>query len=425
VPVTVRAGRESDLPLPSQGRWPGLDVVPRARMRAAMARMVFRRAVRGLDLRVLLPNGRVLGRGGPEAPVMRIVREREFFRRLGTGGNIGFGEAYMVGAWTADDLARVLTAFAARLTRLVPRPLQWLRRWYDARKPTAEDADRAGARENISRHYDLSNELFALFLDDTMTYSSALFADGDTLTDAQRRKIDSILDLARVGDGSSVVEIGTGWGGLAIRAAERGARVTSLTISTEQRRLAEERIAEAGVAERVRVQLQDYRDAHGRYDAVVSVEMIEAVGDRYWPAFFRTLDRLLAPGGRVALQAITMAHDRMLATRRAYTWMHKYIFPGGTLPSLRAIEDTVREHTSLRVVSRRELGQHYAETLRQWRERFLSRWEDARRLGFDGVFRRMWEYYLAYCEAGFRVGYLNVNQLALAREQGRRGHADA
>jgi len=381
-----------------------------------VARLVFRRAVRRLDLRVLLPGGRVLGGGGPGSPIMRIEREEEFFRRVGAAGKIGFGEAYMVGAWTADDLTGVLAAFAVRLTRLVPGPLQRLRRWYEARQPAAEDNDVTGARENISRHYDLSNELFTQFLDETMTYSSAWFEPGDSLADAQRRKIDGILDLAAVGAGTSTLEIGTGWGSLAIRAAERGARVTTLTISAEQRRLATERIAAARAADRVDVQLRDYRDAEGRYDAVVSVEMLEAVGERYWPAFFQTLDRVLAPAGRVALQAITMAHDRMLATRRSYGWVHKYIFPGGHLPSLRAIEETLREHTSLRIVARRDLGQHYAKTLRQWRERFLSRWDEVSRLGFDGVFGRMWEYYLAYCEAGFRVGYLDVSQLALARD---------
>ncbi len=416
MPVTVRPDRESDLPLPARGRWPGLDVVPHARVRAMVARLVFRRAVRRLDLRVLLPGGRVLGGGGPGSPIMRIEREEEFFRRVGAAGKIGFGEAYMVGAWTADDLTGVLAAFAVRLTRLVPGPLQWLRRWYEARQPAAEDNDVTGARENISRHYDLSNELFTQFLDETMTYSSAWFEPGDSLADAQRRKIDGILDLAAVGAGTSTLEIGTGWGSLAIRAAERGARVTTLTISAEQRRLATERIAAARAADRVDVQLRDYRDAEGRYDAVVSVEMLEAVGERYWPAFFQTLDRVLAPAGRVALQAITMAHDRMLATRRSYGWVHKYIFPGGHLPSLRAIEETLREHTSLRIVARRDLGQHYAKTLRQWRERFLSRWDEVSRLGFDGVFGRMWEYYLAYCEAGFRVGYLDVSQLALARD---------
>jgi cyclopropane-fatty-acyl-phospholipid synthase len=411
--VTIRPGREAEIPLPHRGRWPGLEVVPRAPVRAMVARLLFGRAVRQLDLRVLRPGGTTLGRGGPGSPTMRIERDRELFRRLGATGKIGFGEAYMVGAWTADDPAAVLTALGR--ADIVPRWLEWLRRWYVARQPAAEENDIAGARENISRHYDLSNELFALFLDETMTYSSGWFEPGDSLADAQRRKIDAILDLAAVGAGSRVLEIGTGWGSLAIRAAQRGATVTTLTISTEQQRLARERIAAAGVADMVDVQLRDYRDASGRYDAVVSVEMIEAVGEAYWPVFFRTIDKVLAPGGRVAVQTITIDHRRMRAIRSKHTWVQKYIFPGGVIPSLQAIEETLRAHTSLRVVGRRDLGQSYAQTLAHWRRRFLANWPEIHRLGFDETFRRMWEYYLAYCEAGFRVGYLDDSQLALAR----------
>src|SRR6266536_3114665 len=332
----------------STGEACGLAAVPRAPVRALLARLLFGRAVRRLDLRVLLPGGRVLGRGGPDSPAMRVERDRELFRRLGATGKIGFGEAYMVGDWTADDLADVLTVLGG--ADLVPRRLHWLRRWYVARQPAAEENDTVGARENISRHYDLSNELFAQFLDETMTYSSALFEPGDSLADAQRRKLDAILDLAAVGAGSRGLEIGTGWGSLAIRAAQRGATVTTVTISTEQQELARERIAAAGVADRVDVQLRDYRDADGRYDAAVSIEMIEAVGERYWPVFFRTLDRLLAPGGRASLQAI---------------------------------EETVQAHTALRVVGRRDLGQSYALTLRHWRQNFLQNWAEVQRLGFD------------------------------------------
>ena len=213
-----------------------------------------------------------------------------------------------------------------------------------------------------------------------------------------------------------VLEIGSGWGALAIRAAhERGARVTTLTLSTEQQALARQRADDAGVGHLVDVRLQDYRDATGSYDAIVSVEMIEAVGERYWPTYFGALDGLLAPGGRVGLQAITMAHDRMLATRRSYSWIHKYVFPGGIIPSVRAITETLAGHTSLSIVERRDLGPHYAHTLALWRERFLANW--GRLEGsFDDTFRRMWEFYLAYCEAGFRVGYLGVSQLGLARD---------
>ncbi|HEX5493301.1 MAG TPA: class I SAM-dependent methyltransferase, partial [Mycobacteriales bacterium] len=241
-------------PAPNQGRWPGLHDVPHAPLRAAAARAVFRRAVARLDLRVLLPDGRTFGSADPDVPVMRIARPGSFFHRVGAAGLIGFGESYLVGDWDADQrgggLAGVLSAFAGRLTTLVPAPLQRLRRWYDSRPPASEDNSEEGARQNIHRHYDLSNDLFALFLDETMTYSSAWFEPGDSLADAQRRKIDGILDMAAVGAGTDLLEIGTGWGALSIRAARRGARVTTLTISAEQKELAERRIAEAGLADR-------------------------------------------------------------------------------------------------------------------------------------------------------------------------------
>jgi len=218
-----------------------------------------------------------------------------------------------------------------------------------------------------------------------------------------------------VRSGMHVLEIGSGWGAMAIRAAsERGARVTTLTLSTEQQALARQRAEAAGVGHLVDVRLEDYRAATGQYDAIVSVEMIEAVGEAYWPTYFATLDHLLAPAGRVGLQAITIAHDRLLATRRSYTWIHKYVFPGGIIPSIRAISDTLAAHTSLSIVERRDLGPHYAHTLALWRENFLANWGRLER-NFDDTFRRMWEFYLAYCEAGFRVGYLGVSQFGLAR----------
>jgi cyclopropane-fatty-acyl-phospholipid synthase len=360
----------------------------------------------------------VLGAGGTDAPVMRLVRPHSFFARLGADAKIGFGEAYLTGDWTTGagtDLADLLSTFAARITRLVHPALQRLRHLVERTQPAHEENSRENSRGNIARHYDLSNELFSAFLDETMTYSSAWFEPGDDLAAAQVRKIDGVLDMARVRAGMRVLEIGSGWGALAIRAArERGAHVTTLTLSAEQQRLTRERAAAAGVADRVDVRLQDYRDARGRFDAVVSVEMIEAVGERYWPTYFAALDRLLAPGGRVGLQSITMPHDRMMATRRSYTWIHKYVFPGGIIPSLRAIEDNLATHTRLSVVERRELGPHYARTLALWRERFLANWTRLEG-AFDDTFRRMWEFYLAYCEAGFQVGYLGVSQLGLAR----------
>jgi cyclopropane-fatty-acyl-phospholipid synthase len=403
------------VPRPAERHWPGLAQPPVAPMRALIAKRVFRHAVRTLDVRVLLPGGEVLGAGGPGAPEMRIVRPEPFFARLAVHAKIGFGEAYMVGDWTAEDPAAVLTPFAERIATLVPPKLQNLRNLVERSQPDEEENTVDQAAANIHRHYDLSNELFETFLDETMSYSSALFRPGDDLLAAQDRKMDQVLDYAGVVGDSTVLEIGTGWGGLAIKAARRGARVTTMTISQEQKTLAEKRIAEAGLSDRVEVQLRDYREASGSYDAVVSVEMIEAVGQKYWPSYFATLDRVLNPRGRVGLQAITMPHDRMLATRNAYTWIHKYVFPGGIIPSVTAIEQNVREHTALKVAAVEDFGHDYAETLRLWRDRFTSRWQEISALGFDETFRRMWEFYLAYSEAGFRSGYLNVRQISLSR----------
>jgi len=214
-----------------------------------------------------------------------------------------------------------------------------------------------------------------------------------------------------------VLEIGTGWGALAIRAAARGATVRSVTLSQEQADLARERVAAAGFADRVEVELCDYRAVAGEYDAVVSVEMIEAVGWRYWPAYFETIDRVLARGGRVAIQAITMADHRMRATRDGQTWITKYIFPGGFLPSVEALDRASRPTTSLRLRSAAGFGAHYAETLRRWDRAFAARAENVERLGFDGDFRRMWHFYLEYCRAGFAASYIDVHQLLLTREE--------
>ncbi|MGA5823334.1 class I SAM-dependent methyltransferase [Kitasatospora sp. NPDC094028] len=415
-------------PVVDPARWPDVARVPNAPLRAAVAARLLRRVAARRGLRVELPGGRTLQPAPPGAPVLRLHRPRAFLHRLGESGLIGFGEAYQAGDWDSPDLPALLTALASAPETLVPAGAQWLRRLYVRRPPTAELSTAANARRNIHRHYDLSNDLFALFLDRTMTYSSAVFPTGPGreplatwtgLPAAQHRKIDRLLDLARVGPDTRLLEIGTGWGELALRAAARGARVVSLTLSEEQLALARRRIADAGHAERAEVRLCDYRAAEGRYDAVVSVEMIEAVGRPFWPDYFATLDRVLAPGGRAALQAITMPHDRMLASSRTYTWILKYVFPGGLIPSLRAIEEAAARHTRLRMTRADAYGPHYAETLRLWRERFTEQSAQIAALGFDEVFRRMWELYLAYSEAGFRTGYLDVHQVLLTREEER------
>lgn len=241
----------------------------------------------------------------------------------------------------------------------------------------------------------MSNALFAEFLDDTMTYSSALFdthpASWEQLADAQRRKIDRLLDAANVGPGCRVLEIGTGWGELCLRAAARGAQVRSITLSAQQCSLARQRVAAVGASDQVSIELCDYRDVDGCYDAVVSVEMVEAVGFSWWPTYFAALDNLVTPGGRVAIQAITMPHSRMLASRNTHTWIQKYIFPDGMLPSTQVVLAITERHTSLRTVGMLSLRPHYAETLRLWRERFLRRRDAVSALGFDRVFQRMWE----------------------------------
>ncbi|MGW4695331.1 class I SAM-dependent methyltransferase [Kitasatospora cineracea] len=409
-------------PAVDPSRWPDVARVPHAPLRAAVAGRLLRRVAANRGLRVELPGGRPLLPSPAQAPVLRLHRPEAFLHRVGTGGLIGFGESYQAGDWDSPDLVRLLTALAARPETLVPPGTGWLRRLYVRRPPAAELSTAANAPRNIHRHYDLSNELFALFLDPTMSYSSAVFSDPSPATHwpdlvpAQHRKIDRLLDLARVGPGTRLLEIGTGWGELALRAAARGAEVVTLTLSAEQLALARRRIAAAGQSDRVEVRLCDYRQARGAFDAIVSVEMIEAVGRPFWPAYFTALDRLLAPGGRVALQAITMPHARMLASSDTYTWILKYVFPGGQIPSLRAISDTAAAHTRLRVDAADAYGPHYAETLRLWRERFTGRAEQVAALGFDEVFRRMWELYLAYSEAGFRSGYLNVHQVLLSRD---------
>jgi cyclopropane-fatty-acyl-phospholipid synthase len=273
-----------------------------------------------------------------------------------------------------------------------------------------------GARRNIARHYDLSNDLFSTFLDESMSYSSALFSDEQlSLEDAQAQKIERLLDVTGVRRGTRVLEVGTGWGELARRAASRGAHVTSLTLSLEQATLARQRIADAGLSGLVDIRVEDYRDVEGTFDAIVSVEMIEAVGERWWPTYFSVLDRCLADGGRIGLQSILMAHDRLEATKSSWTWIHKYIFPGGIIPSEHAIRQTIADHTDLEIVDQLHFGDSYATTLRLWRERFLAADNDVAQFGFDAPFRRMWEFYLAYSESGFRSGYLDVAQFVMAK----------
>jgi cyclopropane-fatty-acyl-phospholipid synthase len=399
-----------------------LPAPPSYGVRGLVARKVIKRILRGVPVTARLSTGEVYGAPLDEnRPVLEVTRPEAFFARLGHSPMIGIGESYMAREWSTGegtDLADALAPFAERLTDLIKPVFYNLRHTVLPRGLNPANT-KDGAKRNIEAHYDLSNEMFMQFLDPTLSYSSALFDSLDTppvladLESAQLAKVDAILDSAGVTQGSRVLEIGTGWGTLAIRAAERGATVTTVTLSVEQAALAQARVDAAGVAEHVEIAVRDYRDQDGLFDAIVSVEMIEAVGEEFWPEYFQKIDSLLAPGGKAAIQAILIAHDRLVATRNTYTWIHKYIFPGGMLPSTDAIGQVTRKHTSLHVSNIRPMGLHYAHTLRLWREQFVANWEHVRELGFDDRFFRMWEFYLAYCEAGFRTGYLDVAQIRI------------
>jgi cyclopropane-fatty-acyl-phospholipid synthase len=414
-------------PVIDPNRWPDVARIPGARLKAEIAERLVVSVFNRLQLQVIQSDGKVHGGGRPGDPVMRLHRPADFYRRLAAGGLIGFGESYMAGDWDADDLAGLLDVFAHEMSTLIPPRLQRLRDLAVQHQPRLHRGTTLASKRNIAHHYDLSNDLFKLFLDPSLSYSSALFepapganrllphASAEDLESAQLRKNERLLDVVGVGPGMTVLEIGSGWGELAIRAAMRGAHVTTITLSERQRELALQRVAAAGVADRVDIQLCDYRNATGQFDAVVSVEMIEAVGAEFWPIYFRTLDERLKPGGKVGLQAITMPDDRMQASRDTFTWIQKYIFPGGLIPSIQAIERHVAHDTTMKVLDRHSFGLHYARTLAIWRETFESRADEVDALGFDATFRRMWSLYLAYSEAGFRSGYLDVYQYVFTK----------
>jgi cyclopropane-fatty-acyl-phospholipid synthase len=334
-------------------------------------------------------------------------------------GSTGWGEGYVDGYWTTDDLVD-LTRIACR--NLAPFD-RWRRRLHPFVGPVQRMArlvpqnTRAGARSNISAHYDLGNELFASFLDEGMTYSCAYFPDPDaSLERAQIAKIERLCRRLQLGPDDHLVEIGTGWGSFAVHAAtEYGCRVTTTTISREQHSYASERVREAGVGDRVTVLLCDYRDLDGRYDKLVSVEMIEAVGWQYFDTFFRRCAELLEPDGLMALQAIVIGDDAYEAEKASRSFSNKHVFPGGCLPSAQLIVDLTAAETDLRTVWLDDISAHYARTLETWRQRFDDAWEVLRRRGYDERFRRLWNFYLASSEAGFRERRIRDLQLLFAK----------
>lgn len=341
--------------------------------------------------------------------------------RLLLHGETGAGEAYTDGQWSSPDLEGLIELAALNRAALAMNT-GWWRLPMELPRRLAHRARRnskAQASRNISAHYDLGNDFYRLFLDETMTYSSAVFeAPDQSLADAQRAKYRRIAEGAGLTAGMHVLEIGCGWGGFALFAAgELGCRVTSLTISREQHALATQRIAAAGLDHLVEIRLQDYRDVQGQFDAVVSIEMLEAVGAEFYTTYFEAVDRALRPGGRFSLQVITFPDVAYEPQRRGANWIQTYIFPGGLCPSVSVIERSLHG-TRLLLRDARDIGPSYARTLRAWRTRFMERLDEVRAQGFDDRFIRMWEYYLALSEAGFATGLTQDHQLVLEKGRG-------
>ena len=402
--------------------------VPTGPMLASLSQRValgFGGHVRTGRLDVILQDGSRRTFGDPSAELRAEIRvhDSEAFVRLLLGGATGAGEAYMDGLWSSPDLARVLE-LGARNRRLAATSGGWWRapaRWRRSMVHRARQNTRIGSRRNIAAHYDLGNDFYRLFLDETMTYSSAVFASPDqSLPDAQRNKYRLMAERAGLTGGEQVLEIGTGWGGFALYAAgELGCRVTTITVSRAQQELAQTRIRDAGLGHLVTVRLQDYRDVTGTYDAIVSIEMLEAVGPEFHATFFEACDRVLRPGGRLSLQSITYPEPEYQAQIRGVNWVQQYIFPGGVLPSLAAIERAIGR-TELLITDVADIGEHYVPTLRAWRTRFMEQLDAVRAQGFDDRFVRMWEYYLAISEAGFNVGMTQDLQIAFQKGRSRR-----
>jgi len=355
--------------------------------------------------------------GGPEVTV--TVHDPRFYGTLALGGSVGAAESYMVGDWSCDDLAgliRILVRNAsvmfemegglARLSAAAMRMFHWLRR-----------NTRTGSRANIRAHYDLGNDFYSLFLDETMTYSCGIFENASTtLAEASIEKHDRICRKLHLSPADHVIEIGCGWGGFAVHAARKyGCRVTGTTISQQQYEWATRRVEESGLTDRVRILFEDYRDLDGVYDKLVSIEMIEAVGHQYLGRFLDCCSRLLKPDGLMALQAITIVDQQYAQHVRTVDFIKRYIFPGSCLVSVTALCQAATRNTDLRAVHLEDISPHYAETLRRWRQAFLARLDDVRAQGFDDAFIRMWEFYLSYCEGAFEEHYIGDVQMVLAK----------
>jgi cyclopropane-fatty-acyl-phospholipid synthase len=355
-----------------------------------------------------------------EGPHARVeIHDSRVFRRLLTGGTIGAGEAYIDGDWSSSDLTAVTRLFSANIPTMEAMK-QKQAGWIKFVLKFAHFGNRNtrdGSKRNIAAHYDLGNDFFTQFLDPTMMYSSAVFPSPDaSLEEASKHKLQLLCDALELKASDHLVEIGTGWGGMAIYAATHyGCRVTTTTISQEQFLYTQAKVAELGLDDRITVLCDDYRDLKGRFDKLVSVEMIEAVGHQFYDSYFGCVSDLLKPNGKAVIQAITIPDQRYESARDSVDFIKRYIFPGGCLPSLGVIHDSVGRCTDLQVIDLRDIALDYARTLEKWHEAFLAKREQIQAIGFDDRFERMWRYYLSYCEGGFRERIIGTFQITLAK----------
>ena len=371
------------------------------------------------QLDMVLPDGSLFRyEGDGHGPVARVnVRNDQLFVRVLREGDNAFAEAYMEGWWDTPDLQAVLDVFVMSNEAVVREmPGTSVVRTYERLRHWLRSNSKSQARKNISYHYDLGNSFYGLWLDDTMTYSSALFREGqESLEQAQTNKYAQICDTLDLAPGAHVLEIGCGWGGFAEYAAkERGLRVTALTISQEQHDYAVERMKRQGLEGQVDIVMRDYRDETGQYDGIASIEMFEAVGEKYWPTYFDSVHARLKPGGHGTFQIITIADELFPVYRKSVDFIQKYIFPGGMLPSPSALRNQI-QRAGLVETGSVEFGKSYSDTLRRWYETFNARWDEIELLGFDERFRRMWNFYLTSCAATFLTGVNDVTQITVRR----------
>jgi len=406
------------------------QTTPKPRFLEAIAERALRARLSGLqDGQLMLVDGSRVdyyGKRTARCPLSTTVHVHDprFYSEIAFGGSIGAGEAYMLGYWSVNDLTALVRILVqnrevmdgmetglARLTAPIQKALHWAAR-----------NTRSGSRRNIAAHYDLGNDFFALFLDPTMMYSSAIFEHPDmTLEQAQIARLDRICRKLDLKPSDHLLEIGTGWGGMAIHAARHyGCRVTTTTISRQQYELARERIRMAGLEDRITLLLEDYRDLDGQYDKLVSIEMIEAVGHHYYDTFFGKCGELLKQDGLMLLQAITIADQRYEQARRSVDFIQRHIFPGSCIPSVTAMTQSITRASDMRLVNLEDIGPHYATTLRMWRENLLRNIERVRGLGYPESFIRMWEFYLCYCEGGFAERAIGDVHMLMAKPDNRR-----